>query len=88
MPRQYVAVRFNPKGRAYTYHNDGPPVRVGDFVKIGGDDGWQRLECVAVSEQDPEFSTKAILGIIEPDAPDLLDAMDDRDLEEWRVNRG
>jgi len=62
MTRQYIGVRFRPRGQLYTYHNDGDPVAVGDRVKINGRDGWQSLEVATVSDQAPRFETKPILG--------------------------
>lgn len=64
--RQYVACRFRPNDeRAYTYHNDGEPVRVGDWVKVPDrDGGWKRVEVVHVHYTAPLFPTKAILGLV------------------------
>lgn len=66
--RQYVAVRFNHGAKAYTYHNDGPTVRIGDQVKIADwrGDGWQRALVVDLVRK-PEFATKPILGKIPVD---------------------
>ncbi len=69
---QYVAVKFQPwDQRTYTYHNDAEPVSVGDQVKVPDNrgDGWKRVEVVAVSDEQPPFATKPILGRIEPDEP-------------------
>ncbi|MFK4794916.1 hypothetical protein [Sphingobium sp. ZW T5_29] len=69
---QYVACKFRPDDRrSYTYHNDGEPVAVGDQVKIAGrgDDGWQRVHVVAVSDEQPSFETKPILGKVEAEEP-------------------
>lgn len=71
MPRQFVAVKFNINAsRSYTYHNDGPPVRIGEDVKIEGrnGDGWQRASVVDVSPLPPPFKTKAILGKAPPES--------------------
>lgn len=76
---QYVACKFRPEDRrSYTYHNDGEPVAVGDQVKIAGrgDDGWQRVHVVAVSDEKPSFETKPILGRVEAEEP-ALDLGDD-----------
>lgn len=67
---QYVACKFHRADRrTYTYHNDGDPVAVGDFVKVPDNrtDGWKRVEVVVVHYDKPPFATKAILGKIEPD---------------------
>ena len=74
MPRQYVACKFRPDDRrSYTYHNDGEPVAAGDQVKIAGreEDGWQRVHVVSVSDEEPSFPTKPILGKVEADEPAL-----------------
>lgn len=68
--RQYVACRFNPwDQRTYTYHNDGPPVAVGDFAKVTdrSGDGWKRVEVMKVTDEAPPFETKPILEKIELD---------------------
>jgi hypothetical protein len=65
MPRQFVAVRFHAHDkRSYTYHNDGPPVRVGDEVMITDrhhPDEWNRARVEAIVDQ-PRFDTKHIRG--------------------------
>ena len=74
MPRQYVACKFRPDDRrSYTYHNDGEPVAAGDQVKIPGreEDSWQRVHVVSVSDDEPSFPTKAIIGKVEPEEPGL-----------------
>lgn len=74
MPRQYVACKFRPEDRrSYTYHNDGEPVAPGDVVKAPGrsEDGWQRVHVVSVSDEEPSFATKPILGKVEPEEPTL-----------------
>jgi hypothetical protein len=69
---QYIACKFRASdARAYTYHNDGDPVAVGDFVKVpdalNGDDGWKRVEVVEIVDAAPSFPTKPILGLVESD---------------------
>lgn len=62
--RQFVAVRFKPEAkRLYTYHNDGPPLSVGDRPAVAAfqGDGWQRVEVVEIVDQLPTFATKPIL---------------------------
>ena len=49
---QYVACKFRSTDtRTYTYFNDGPPVAVGDEVKVADnrDDGWKRVEVVSIT---------------------------------------
>ena len=68
MSRQYIACKFRPEDtRTYTYHNDGNPVRVGDFVKVADNrsDGWKRVEVVALLDNAPPFETKELLGKVE-----------------------
>lgn len=58
---QFVSVKYRPGDtRSYTFHNDGPPVAVGDTVRVDGRDGWQAVLAVAVTDQKPAFQTKAI----------------------------
>lgn len=66
MPRQYVAAQFRGKGMAYTYHNDGEPVRVGDEIKVpaGRGEGWSRATVVDLPFDAPKFPTKEILGLL------------------------
>ena len=66
--RQFVAVQFRSGERTYTYHNDGAPVWCGAVVKVPGrnpDDGWQRATVVEISHDEPDFETKAILGLVD-----------------------
>ena len=60
--RQYVGIKFRPGDtRTYTYHNDGPPVAVGDTVKINGRDGWKAHEVHSATFDKPAFDTKPIM---------------------------
>lgn len=65
--RQFVAVEFRSGGRPYTYHNDGAPVWAGAVVKVPerSGDGWQRATAVSISDEEPAFATKGILGLVE-----------------------
>ena len=69
---QYVKCTFAPGGRAYTYHWDGEPVKVGNQVEAVTRDGKKKLTVVGVSEDSPPFATKPILGLAPPkeDAPE------------------
>jgi hypothetical protein len=59
--RQYVSVEFNPGDRrAYAYHNDGPPVAVGDQVIVETKRGDATVRVVAIVPDEPPFETKAI----------------------------
>lgn len=60
--RQFVAVAFKAGGRPYTYHNDGPPVAIGDLVRVPIRHGVQKAHVVGLEETPPPFETKAILG--------------------------
>jgi len=69
--RQYVACRFRPTDRrAFTYHNDGEPVSVGDVVKVPdrSGDGWQRVTVSAIMDAKPDFETKGIIGKADADS--------------------
>lgn len=60
---QYVAVQFKPgEGRAYTYHNDGEPVAIGDKVVVSTNRGAANATVVGLSDDPPPFVTKAIIG--------------------------
>lgn len=72
--RQYVAVKFSSsEERAYTYHNDGPPVGAGQEVKLPArvrkgelpdPEAWTRGIVVEIGVPKPEgFETKGILGL-------------------------
>ena len=66
---QYVACKFRSTDtRTYTYFNDGPPVAVGDEVKVADnrDGGCKRVEVVEITDKEPPFSTKPILGLAPP----------------------
>lgn len=66
---QYIACTYR-KGdsRSYTFHNDGPPVAVGDEVKMPDKEGgWKRGYVTAIGVPKPtKFETKGILGIAPP----------------------
>jgi hypothetical protein len=68
---QYVQVRFRPEDqRGYTYHNDGEPVAVGDFVEVDARGSVKAVEVVHLSDEAPQFPTKAIIRKVEaPEAP-------------------
>jgi hypothetical protein len=97
MTRQYLTAKFRPADkRAYTYHNDGPPVAPGNEVKLPstrGTDGWLRgtvfgLISEAEAKAQP-FDTKAILGLVNEPMPtvqpDLLTAKPaEPTAPEWR----
>ena len=72
--RQFLRCSFRPGDkRAYTYHNDGPPVGAGQQVKLPdrSGDGWTRGTVVDIGVDRPEFPTKAILGLApDQDEPD------------------
>lgn len=56
--RQYLAVAF----QTYTYHNDGPPRKAGDEVKVRDRDG-NKVTVLVVGEVDkPNLITKPILN--------------------------
>lgn len=63
MSRQYVAVQFKPGGRPYTYHNEGPPVSIGDRVKLENRDGIVTVTVSEISDTPPPFATKPIIGL-------------------------
>lgn len=55
---QYVTITF----QKYTYHNDGPPVAVGDKVKVMTKTGAeQEVQVIVVSEEKPPYDTKPII---------------------------
>lgn len=72
MSRQFIACKFRSSDtRTYTYHNDGEPVAVGDFVKVTdrSGDGWKKIEVAEIDVPEPtKFPTKPILGKYEPEA--------------------
>lgn len=64
--RQYVSVRYKSSGtRAYTFHNDGEPLAIGDKVKVPDARGGTEpvtVEVVDIWDRVPEFKTKGIIG--------------------------
>ena len=89
---QFVACEFRPGSRAYTYRNDGDPVAPGDWVKVADKSGagWKRVQVVGVTDDEPAFECKAILGIYtEEDASRdaALARGDDADLEASLLDR-
>lgn len=62
---QFVACKFRPSdSRTYTYQNDGEPVASGDWVKVAdrSGEGWKRVQVVSISDEEPAFACKPILG--------------------------
>lgn len=64
MQRQFIRCQFRPgEGRAYTYHNDGERVEVGDKVHVDSRHGRATVHVCDVDVEEPrEFETKPILG--------------------------
>lgn len=82
--RQYLTAKFRPADkRAYTYHNDGPPVAIGDEVKLPstrGQEGWVRGTVFGIITEAEALAqphaTKEILGRADPKpVADLLDTV-------------
>jgi hypothetical protein len=77
---QYVACKFRiADTRTFTYSNDGPPVAEGDQVRVPdrSGEGWKKVFVVSVTDVEPPFPTKAIIGLHTEDDPapdDLLAA--------------
>jgi hypothetical protein len=59
--RQYIAVTFRPGGKRYHYHNDGPPLMIGDRPAVQGKDGWQRVDVVELVEKPGDLETKGVV---------------------------
>lgn len=77
--RKFVACKFRSTDtRAFTYHYDGEePLAIGDIVKVPdrSGDGWKRVEVVSITDEEPSFPTKGIIGLYNPDAePDAKPA--------------
>lgn len=70
MNRQYIACQFGQSDRAYTYHNDGEPLAIGDRVVVQNRSGESTLTVVVIHEDAPPFDTKPVLRKAEP-LPDL-----------------
>lgn len=62
--RQFVSVKFRPTDdRDYCYHNDGAPVRVGDWIDVETRDGIKSVLVFSVRDgKPPPFETKPIIG--------------------------
>jgi hypothetical protein len=67
MSRQFVACRFQPGDkRLYTFHNDGEPVKAGDFVKVETrGQVVKTVEVVDIVPQAPPFATAPVLELAE-----------------------
>lgn len=65
---QFVTCRFRPNDtRAYTYRNDGDPVRPNDIVKVEDNrapGAWKRVWVVETDVPEPSFPCKPILGLV------------------------
>lgn len=73
MSRQFVACKFRiADTRTFTYANDGPPVADGDVVRVPdprGGDGWKKVFVVSVTDEEPPYDCKPILGLHVEDEP-------------------
>lgn len=94
MPRLFVKCRFHHNdARLYSYHYDGEePLQVGDTVKVPdrSGDGWKRVEVVSITDEEPPFPTKGIIGRVddEPaDEPTTMRDLDEAAFESWFSNR-
>jgi hypothetical protein len=56
--RQYLACAF----ATYTYHNDGPPRKAGDEVRVRDKDGNKVTVLVVAEVKKPNLITKPILN--------------------------
>jgi hypothetical protein len=61
---QFVATRFRPnERRLYTFHNDGEPVALGDFVEVELRDGSKKIvEVASLIDAKPSFPTAPVLS--------------------------
>jgi hypothetical protein len=67
---KFAKCRFKPGDtRLYTYKNPGLEIVPGDFVKVADNrsDGWKRVEVVELTDDEPPFACKPLLGIYNPD---------------------
>lgn len=74
---QFAAVKFRPTDtRTYTYSWDGEPLAPGDEVKVPDNksDGWKCVTVVSVTDEQPPFACKRILGR----APSLNEERDEK----------
>jgi hypothetical protein len=79
MTKQYVACKFRVGDtRTFTYRNDGEPVHEGDVVRVPdrSSDGWKKVFVVSVTDEEPPFATKSILGRHVEEEHDVLDLGD------------
>ncbi|MEM7212326.1 MAG: hypothetical protein AAF479_10615 [Pseudomonadota bacterium] len=61
---QFVSVKFNPEQtRTYTYRNDLAPVAVDDRVQVEVHGKPKTVTVVEVSNEDPGYPCKPILGL-------------------------
>jgi cell fate regulator YaaT (PSP1 superfamily) len=60
---KFVKVQFNPwDQRSYTYASDGHKCAVGDKVKVETKRGETIVEVVGLTDEQPPFECKPILG--------------------------
>jgi len=61
--RQFVACKFREGDkRTYTYHHDGEPLDIGDRVIVTTNRGPSTVIVAAISDDQPDFETKPIVG--------------------------
>lgn len=68
---QYLACKFREADtRSYTYSYDGDEaLTIGDQVMVpdSRSDGWKRVIVVSISDIEPPFACKAVLGKAPPE---------------------
>lgn len=66
--RKFVKVKFKAEDtRTYTYVWEGEDLVEGDLVKVADNrsDGWKRVTVVEVTDEEPPFACKPILGKVD-----------------------
>lgn len=66
---QFITCKFRPRdSRTYTYRNDGPPVRVGDAVRVPSrdDQGWQVVTVAEIDVSEPRLPNGVTCKAIKP----------------------
>lgn len=70
MSARFVLCKFREEdARSYTYESAGIEAAIGDQVKVAdrSGDGWKRVFVVGLTDEQPSFPCKPILGKVEPE---------------------
>lgn len=61
---QYIECKFPSSERRYNYGNEGPEVRIGDYVEVLTNTGMKTVEVTGILDGPPQLPSHAQLKFI------------------------